>query len=80
MTLLEIKKDIYNIIEDIQSKSILEELHIALKEVQKTDGDFWDELSLQRQKNIDQALKEVKEGKTIPHSEIQKKYRQWLTK
>ncbi len=40
--------------------------------------DFWDELGEERQKNIDQALKEVKEGKTTPHSEVQKKYRQWL--
>ncbi|MFK7905010.1 MAG: hypothetical protein AB8B69_07795 [Chitinophagales bacterium] len=42
--------------------------------------DFWDELSLQRQRDIDEALKEVKEEKTIPHIEIQKKSRQWLTK
>ncbi len=82
MTVVEIKKDIHNIIEDIQNKSILEELRLVLKDVQKADtqGDFWSELSLQRQKSIDQALKQVTEGKTIPHSEIQKKYRQWLTK
>ncbi len=82
MTVVEIKKDIYNIIEDIQNKSILEELRLVLKDVQKADsqGGFWDELSPQRQRNIDQALQEVKEGKTIPYSEIKKESRQWLTK
>ncbi len=34
--------------------------------------DFWDELSKERQKNIDQALKEVQEGKTIPHAVVRK--------
>ncbi|MEZ4883717.1 MAG: hypothetical protein R3E32_03180 [Chitinophagales bacterium] len=80
MTVLEIKQNIYNIIEEIQNKSILEELHLALLEAQKADAnnDFWDELSFQQQKSIEKSLQEVKEGKTIPHSEVQKKYHQWL--
>lgn len=82
MTVLEIKRNIYNIIEDIQNKSILEELHLASLEAQKADSndDFWDELSFQQQKSIEKSLQEVKEGKTIPHSEVQKKYSQWLTR
>lgn len=82
MTVVEIKKDIHDIIEDIQDKSILEELRLVLKDVQKADkqGDFWDELSPERQRSIDQALQEVKEGKTIPHSEVQKEIWQSLQK
>ena len=78
MTAVEIKKDIHSIIEGIQNVSILEELRWVLKDVQKADsqGDFWDELSEERQKNIDQALKEVEEGKTIPHAEVQKRIRE----
>jgi len=55
-------------------------LIIAVVEIKKDIHDFRDELREERQKNIDQALKEAKEGKIIPHSEVQRKYRQWLTK
>mgnify|MGYP000312502964 CR=1 FL=1 len=36
--------------------------------MEDNNKDFWDELSEERKENIDKALKEVQEGKTIPHA------------
>ena len=42
--------------------------------------DWWDEISEEQQKAIDEALVEMKAGKLTPHEEVMKKYSKWLRK
>ena len=37
-------------------------------------------ISDEEKEAIETGLKEMKEGKTIPHDEVMKKYSKWLTK
>jgi predicted transcriptional regulator len=40
--------------------------------------DWWDTISENEKESIDRGIKDIKEGKTIPHSEVKKKYDKWL--
>ncbi len=40
--------------------------------------DWWDEISTDQQKAIDESLAEMKAGKLIPHDEVMKKYKKWI--
>ena len=42
--------------------------------------DEWDNLPEKVQQGILRAEKQLKEGIRIPHAEVMKKYRKWLTK
>ena len=42
--------------------------------------DWWDEISEEQQRAIDQSLAEMKAGKLTPHDEVMKKYKKWLKK
>ncbi|MEM6641601.1 MAG: hypothetical protein AAF616_01365 [Bacteroidota bacterium] len=46
------------------------------KELKKVEMFLEKELELSA--SLDRALKQVKEGKLIPHSEVRKKYEKWL--
>jgi predicted transcriptional regulator len=39
-----------------------------------------EERSAYVEKSIERGLKDIKEGRTIPHEEVMKKYRKWLKK
>lgn len=51
-------------------------MHFDEKEIDKVEMflDTESELSA----SLDQALKQVEEGKVTPHSEVRKKYKKWL--
>ena len=44
--------------------------------MEDNNKDFRDELSEERKQNIEKAMKEVEEGKTIPNVEVQKKIKE----
>ncbi len=43
------------------------------------EKDWWDDISDAAKKSIEQGLKDIEEGKVIPHKEAMKKYRKWLS-
>ncbi len=49
---------------------------VRVQIMEDNNKDFWDELSEERKQNIEKAMKEVEEGKTIPHAEVQKRIRE----
>ena len=49
-----------------------------IEKVISKSGDFWDELSSVEKTGIDVGIKELEEGKRIPHSKVKKKYAKWL--
>jgi predicted transcriptional regulator len=44
------------------------------------EEDWWDYLPKEIQESILRGEKELDEGKGIPHEEVMKKYKKWLTK
>jgi len=51
----------------------------AMLEVQQEE-DWWDELPVEVQGEIDEALAELDKGKGIPHEQVMKKYKKWFTR
>ncbi|MBW8050686.1 MAG: hypothetical protein FVQ77_10190 [Cytophagales bacterium] len=81
MSITEIKKNIHQIIDEFDNQEILEDFHLALRNLlrdYKKNEDFWDELSASQQKEIDNALKEVDEGRTTKHESVISESRKWL--
>jgi predicted transcriptional regulator len=52
----------------------------VVKSFAEGQKDWWDEISEEQQKAIDEALVEMKAGKLTPHEEVMKKYSKWLKK
>lgn len=50
----------------------------AMLEVQEQENDWWDDLPKEVKNKIDAGLKELKDGKGIPHDEVMKKYKKWF--
>ncbi len=56
-----------------EKKAVLSVVETFAKEGKHRD--FWDELSKEQQSLIDEAIKEVEEGKVTPHHIVMKKLR-----
>ena len=66
---------------DIQAEKLkLIEWLLSLKELNffkenvSEKNDWWETLSDFEKQSIDQGIKDIEEGKTLPHSEVMKKY------
>ncbi|MES2777167.1 MAG: hypothetical protein V4722_23525 [Bacteroidota bacterium] len=44
------------------------------------DNDWWNTMPESVKSDVEAALEESKNNQTIPHSEIQKRYQQWIVK
>ena len=42
--------------------------------------DWWDELTDEQRKDIDEGIRQGENGETIAHEEMMKKHSKWLTK
>jgi len=57
----------------LKDHSIIEKLNF-FKENVSEKNDWWETLSDFEKQSIDQGIKDIEEGKTLPHSEVMKKY------
>jgi hypothetical protein len=60
-------------LKSLTDKSIIENLKL-FKENYSDKTDWWETLTETQKESLDQGIKDVKEGKTTPHSEVMKKY------
>lgn len=44
------------------------------------DQDWWDEISDEEKTSIDRGLRQLEQGKGIPHEEVVKQYPKWFRK
>lgn len=75
---MDIQGEKLKLIEWLQSltdQSIIEKLKL-FKENLLDKTDWWETLSVEEIKLIDEGLKDIKEGRTKPHSEVMKRYYQ----
>lgn len=57
----------------LSDQSIIEKLKLFRENIsEKTD--WWESLSKTEIESIDEGLKDIQEGKTLPNSEVMKKY------
>jgi len=59
----------------IQDSQILEKL-ISIH--RKYETDWWDEISETERQEIESGIKDIKEGRTVDHSEVKKLYEKYL--
>jgi len=78
MSTLELKGSIYDLISTVNDESILRQVHEVVRDVLERNmdkTDFWDELTEDQQKALDEAVEESYDEKNqISHGEIVKKY------
>jgi hypothetical protein len=77
MNLLAQKNDLIHWIEGLEDNITLQEI-IRLKEKSENNSEFLNSLSELERASILKGLEDVKNGNTLPHSEVRKKYEKWL--
>lgn len=72
-----LRKQVKKYIDDADDKTV--QMVFAMLEAEQ-HYDFWDELPDKIKEDIDEAIKQADSGQLIPHEEVMKKYKKWLTK
>ncbi|MEZ4930851.1 MAG: hypothetical protein R2788_01810 [Saprospiraceae bacterium] len=84
MNALELKGSIIDLIAQVKDADLLEELNQLIKQTiksRKDKGDWWDELSVDQQMELDNALEaSYDESNWVTDDEAQVKIKQWLDK
>jgi|GEM_PF-1294101 len=77
----EIKKQLHSYIDMIEDESQLQMLNDAAEVYAiKNQKDILDILTSDQLKRLEQAIKQVDKGKVVPHEDVIKISREWLTK
>jgi predicted transcriptional regulator len=77
MNTVELKSDLHSLIDRVEDTTILNAIRAILsKEVKEED--FWDDLPLSVQESVKRGMEQAKRGETKPHSEVMKRYENWL--
>jgi site-specific recombinase XerC len=63
---------------DTADMKVVKMMH-AMLEVD-ADNDWWDTMPDKIMADVEAALIESEKGQTIPHAEIQKRYKKWIVK
>jgi len=72
-----LRKQVKKYIDKADDKTV--QMVFAMLEAEQ-QYDFWDELPETIKERIDEAIKQADSGQLIPHEEVMKKYKKWLTK
>ena len=60
-------------LKSLSDQSIIEKLKL-FKDNLSDKSDWWESLSKDEIESIDEGLKDIEDGRTMPHSEVMKKY------
>ena len=78
MDVKELRADLHNMIDKISDRNVLIALKTLLSGKADTKTDWWDTISEEERKEIEQGLAEDERGEVTPHEEVMKKYKKWL--
>lgn len=73
MKLEAIKLELIEWVTQLNDSDMLDLLK-SMKESQESEQDWWQDLTEVQKESIDRGLKDIEEGRVIPHSEVMKKY------
>ncbi len=77
----ELREGLHKMIEQIKDVSILQAVYVILeheKRHEENSDDFYDTLDPLLQASIERGLEQIKNGETVPHDEVKKRYEKWL--
>ena len=75
-----LKKQLHSYIEMIDDETQLQILHETAKNYVTKPADILDLLTQDQLEQLEESLKQADENKLIPHEEVMKLSKQWLTK
>lgn len=78
MDVIELRTDLHNMIDKITDSKILSAVKTLLSEKASAQVDWWDIISDEERKEINQGLIEADKGEIIPHEEVMAKYKKWM--
>tara|TARA_R110001592_G_scaffold336614_2_gene622248 strand:- start:3515 stop:3748 length:234 start_codon:yes stop_codon:yes gene_type:complete len=70
MNSAEIKLDLFRKLDGLSGSKLQEAYGLLLNFINQNSADFWDDLTPKQQEAIKQGVKELDEGKGVPHDEI----------
>lgn len=68
-----IKLELIEWVTQLNDSDMLELLK-TMKDYQESAPDWWEDLGEEQKKGIERGLKDIEEGRVVPHSEVMKKY------
>lgn len=68
-----IKLELIEWLTKLEDDETLEYLKIV-KDSKSSKHDWWDDISEPEKSSIERGLKDIEEGKTVPHEEVKKRY------
>ena len=77
LTKKDIRKEVKKYIDHADDRMV-KIIYAMLEADQK--GDWWDEIGDEERASIDKGLRQLKEGKGIPHEQVVKQYPKWFSK
>ena len=80
MTTTEIKTNLYRLIDETDDLSVLDKIQAYFNMLLTKNTDWWDILSDNDKKKIETGLKQLNDGKGIPHTQARKEIDKFLTK
>jgi hypothetical protein len=80
MASMTVKEDFHKLIEDIDDENYLKDIYDTMAFQFHQKKDVLDDLSTEQIKRIEQSIKQIDEGKGIPHEIIKAKHQRWLIK
>ena len=75
----ELKEKLHRQIDELEDEAALNMLYKVAVEYGKVDVDILDELTPAQLERLEESLRQADEGKTIPHKDVMKLSRTWLT-
>lgn len=79
MDTTQLKDSINHYLAKIEDERFLKSVSAMIQAyVENQEGDFADRLTPAQIASITQGLQQIKEGKTVAHEEVRKRYSKWL--
>lgn len=78
---VELREGLHKMIDQTKDVSILQAVYVILereKQHEQGEEDFYDALHPLLKTSIEKGLEEIKNGQTVPHEEVKKRYDKWL--
>ena len=72
-----LRKQVKKFVDNAEEKELIM-IYRMFEVVQETD--WWNEIGEEEKVSIERGLKQLDQGKGIPHVEVVKKYKKWFTK
>lgn len=71
----QLKTDLHKFIDQIQDSTILQAVHMILAKQIAAESDFWDELTVEQQADLEAGMADLEAGRKKNFTEVLNKYK-----